>query len=314
MRGYRVSTCAVAVVAAALLLVGSGASAYVPTPVSTWVVSGGGLGNGTVEAVAVSGQTAYIGGNFGYIGPASGATASFATSNGAMSSPWPSISGLVYAVAPDGNNGWFVGGSFSTIGTVHYDNLVHIKSDGTVDTNWKGGTNGTVFSLVVSGARLFAGGAFTTVHDANPSVSRSSLAAFAASDGTVQNFNVAVTGTNPFVWTMALNATGNNLYIGGRFGSVGGQTKGNLAAVTALAGTGTLLGFNPNVDGTVRAVAVSFDGTIYAGGEFTTVNVGGLRPRLATASRRSTAAASSTTTGTRARMPARASTRLPWSG
>ena len=53
------------------LVLGGAASSYAPTPAATWVVSGGSSG-GTVEAIAVSGSTAYVGGDFAYMGPETG--------------------------------------------------------------------------------------------------------------------------------------------------------------------------------------------------------------------------------------------------
>src|SRR5262249_26129930 len=161
------------------------------------------------------------------------------------------------AVVTDGSGGWYVGGDFDSIGTGHYDNIAHIKSDGTIDTAWKGGTNNTVFSIVVSGSRGFAGGVFTTAHDTNAPVARPGFAASATTGGAIQNFAVAVTHTDGkgFVYAMAIFS--GNLYIGGHFDTVGGSSKNNMAAINALTGAGSVItGFNPNVNGTVRALAV----------------------------------------------------------
>src|SRR5262245_53623511 len=102
MRGYRVLTTAVAAIAAALLLAGGSALGYAPGAVSTWVVSGGSEGGGTVNAIAVSGSTAYLGGNFSYIGPPKGSAAGFDTSSNNPTPSWPAISGSVYAIVADG--------------------------------------------------------------------------------------------------------------------------------------------------------------------------------------------------------------------
>src|SRR5262249_43476737 len=130
---------------------------------ASWVVSGGGpnLGGGTVNAIATSGSTAYLGGNFSYIGPPTRSAASLDARTGALTPAWPAITGIVRAIAADGNGGWFVGGSFSSIGTAHYDNLVHVKSDGTIDTAWKASTDAPVYSLLLVGQTVFAGGEFT---------------------------------------------------------------------------------------------------------------------------------------------------------
>jgi hypothetical protein len=148
-------TTAAAVLAAALLLAGGSALGYAPPALSTWVVSGGSAGGGTVNAVAVSGSTAYLGGNFSYIGPPTGSAAAFDSSSDSPTPTWPAISGSVYSiVAAAGGDGWYVGGEFSSVGTGHYDNLVHIKSDGTIDTAWQASANGPVYSLLLNGTTL----------------------------------------------------------------------------------------------------------------------------------------------------------------
>jgi hypothetical protein len=72
---------------------------------------------------------------------------------------------------------------------------------------------------------------------------------------------------------------GGTVYIGGSFTSVNGTPRNRLAALNAA--DGTLLGWNPNANNTVRALKVSPAGTrVYAGGDFTVV--GGLaRARVA---------------------------------
>ena len=111
----RVRALAVAL-GAALLLVGGTASGFGPEPVSTWVASGGFFGGGSVQAVAVSGSTAYVGGYFSYVGPPTGSFVSVDTTTGALATPWPVVGGTVSAVVADGQGGWFIGGLFGTIG------------------------------------------------------------------------------------------------------------------------------------------------------------------------------------------------------
>ena len=124
-----------------------------------------------VTSVAVSGSTAYLGGNFDYVGPPTGSFVAADTTSSALASPWPAVGGNVYAAASDGAGGFFIGGQFSSIGTKHADNIAHIKADGTLDTAWSGGTNGTVYAIQVASSRVFAGGAFTTAGGARTSIS-----------------------------------------------------------------------------------------------------------------------------------------------
>jgi trimeric autotransporter adhesin len=87
----------------------------------------------------------------------------------------------------------------------------------------------------------------------------------------------------------AIAYLGNTVYIGGSFSAVrpagvapggpGQQTRHNLAAFNAT--TGALLGWNPDANGSVRALKVSPAGTrIYAGGAFTRAG-GAARHRVA---------------------------------
>ena len=90
---------------------------------------------GVVTSVAVSGSTAYLGGNFDYVGPETGSFVGRRHDHERVASPWPAVGGNVYAAASDGAGGFFIGGQFSSIGTKHADNIAHIKSDGTLDTD-----------------------------------------------------------------------------------------------------------------------------------------------------------------------------------
>ena len=135
-----------------MLSLGGTASSYGPTPAGTWVVSGGTVGGGVVASVVISGSTAYLGGNFGYVGPETGSFVSVDSTSGDLVSPWPVVGGDVYAAHRDGFGGFFIGGSFASIGTTHVDNVAHIKSDGTLDTDWVGGTDGPVYALARSGS------------------------------------------------------------------------------------------------------------------------------------------------------------------
>jgi predicted small secreted protein len=62
--------------------------------------------------------------------------------------------------------------------------------------------------------------------------------------------------------------SGNTLYVGGSFTTIGGQSRNNLAALDAA--TGSILPWNPNANSTVYTLAIS-GSTVYAGGEFTSI-------------------------------------------
>src|SRR5207247_1471470 len=68
----------------------------------------------------------------------------------------------------------------------------------------------------------------------------------------------------------ALALSGNTIYIGGRFTSVGGQPRSNLAAIDITTGAAVAT-WHPSADNGVKNLAVSGT-TIYAGGWFTKIS------------------------------------------
>ena len=65
----------------------------------------------------------------------------------------------------------------------------------------------------------------------------------------------------------ALTTDGTTIFAGGSFTMIGGQTRNRLAAIDLA---GTVLAWNPNLNGTVNSLAVQ-TGVVYAGGNFGTV-------------------------------------------
>jgi hypothetical protein len=255
--------------AALLLLLGGTASSFAPGPVSTWVASGGFFGGGSVQAVAVSGSTAYLGGYFSYVGPATGSFVSVNATTGALATPWPQVGGRIGAVVADGQGGWVIGGSFGTIGKQRVNNLAHIKADGTLDTAWTASVDGSVGALVLAGGVLFVGGDFVAAQSGGAPEGRAHLAAFVAATGALTPFDpFASTSANASVTALALS--GSTLYVGGYFDTIGATARSNLAAVDIL--TGALTSWAPSVDDLVTSIAVGPSGTVYVAGYFATAN------------------------------------------
>ena len=177
------------------------------------------------------------------------------------------------AVVSDGSGGWFIGGSFASIGTRHADNLAHVNADGTLDTGFTGGTDGPVYTLASTGSTVFAGGFFSHASDGIlGSRQRASLAAFDGTTGTLTAFNPGVGGSGAFVSALELSGpTGPTLYVGGSFSTLGGVARDNLGAVS-LAGAAT--GWSPRTNDFVNSIAVGPGpaNTVYVGGFFHTVN------------------------------------------
>src|SRR5262245_9538071 len=91
-----------------------------------WVTSG------DVYSVARDGGTIYIGGSFSLVGPATGCAVALDAGNALAQQPFPRVAGRVFAVAPDGAGGWYLGGLFSAVRGQPRHNLAHIDAAGNV--------------------------------------------------------------------------------------------------------------------------------------------------------------------------------------
>ena len=177
----------------------------------------------------------------------------------------------------------YIGGQFSAVrppGTavgsgrsVARSNVAAFDATTGAPLNWHPRVGGTVYSIAVSGSRVYLGGAFTSVGGAV----RDHLAAVSTAGG--------LTGWNPHadstVNVVRIGPNGN-VFVGGRFGRIGGVTRSRVAEITP-AGSLTawaprvaqLTGFAcpPRCKPVVFAIAFSPAGrSVYLGGHFGLVN------------------------------------------
>lgn len=237
--------------------------------------------NGTVYAVAVKGNTAYVGGDFSVVGTPSGSVVSLDPTTAAQAGTWPAVNGSVLASVADGAGGSYIAGDFTVVGGLRRYGLAHITSAGAVDTGFVVPVDGTVLALYLSGSTLYLGGSFSGVNG----TARDNAAAVNATTGALLGF-----APQPNSEVAAITGNGTDIYLGGSFTTLTGPaTRNRLAAVDPTTGVPTA--WNPNLNNSVQALALSGT-TIYAGGFFTSVNQG------ATPVTRNRVAAFSTTTGT----------------
>src|SRR5439155_13583424 len=90
--------------------------------------------DGTVRAVAVAGGLVYVGGTFERVGPATGGGAPISLQDAGTIGTPPPVAGTVNAVAPDGLGGWYIGGTFTSVGGIPRSNIAHIPPRNTVDS------------------------------------------------------------------------------------------------------------------------------------------------------------------------------------
>ena len=164
-----------AFIMALLWLLAKNANAQSSTPDNLlWSTSG------AVASVVSDGTTTFIGGSFAFVGPNTGCLASVSTTTGSLNNLLPYINGKVLVTISDGNGGYYVGGTFTKVGTVSVTNLAHIKSDLTVDNNFKPNPSSFVSALALVGSTLYVGGNFSNLGGQ----ARSFIAALNTSDGT----------------------------------------------------------------------------------------------------------------------------------
>jgi len=219
--------------------------------------------NGTVNAMVLNGSTLYVGGNFTYVGAATGSGATINTSNGAISSTVTTILNMasqILAAAPDGSGGWYIGGTFTTIGGVARNRIARINADGTLNA-WNPNASAQVTTLVVSGGIVYAGGDFTTIGGQT----RNRIAALDGTTGSATAWNA---NANLPISTLVLSGSGTTLYAGGQFTTIGGQARNRIAEINISDALATA--WNPNANNVVSAIAVS-GSTVYVGGSFSTI-------------------------------------------
>lgn len=216
--------------------------------------------DGNVVATARLGNTLYIAGAFNAVGPVTGGGVPVHAETGDPIAGYPRVAGLVRTAIPDGEGGWYIGGTFSAAGGVPCANLAHILKDGQI-AHWSPTPDGEVLALVLEGETLYVGGEFHYVGGE----SRDYVAAIDVKTGVVTEFD-----PQPDQRVRALHFEAGRLFVGGDFSNIGGQARHSLADVDPMTGLATP--WNPDVSfygnpARVHALATQGD-TLYIGGAF----------------------------------------------
>jgi uncharacterized delta-60 repeat protein len=193
----------------------------------------------------------------------------------------PGANNNVFAVAvqPDGKA--VVGGDFTTLGgggtgTSTCSRLGRLNVDGSLDTTFNAGANGTVWALAVQpDGKILVGGAFTTLGGGGTGTTVRNRIGRLNPDGSLDaSFDP---GADNVVLALVLQPDGKVL-VGGMFGALGGGGTGSPTRrfVGRLNADGSLDdGFIPGANNTVWSMAVEPDGQVLLGGLFTALGGGG---------------------------------------
>jgi hypothetical protein len=217
----------------------------------------------TVYALAISGGAVYAGGDFASIGgqPRSRIAALDAATGSATG--WnPAANGTVHALVPSGAV-LYATGSFSTIGGASRNRIAALDLVSGSATAWAptalAGTEPR--ALTVSGSTVYAGG-FQFFWDYGST--NAFVRAMDAGTGATLAFSAPANDS-----VFALAASGDRVYAGGSFTSVGGVGRSYIAALDRSTGqvTSWSPGLAPTWLGAVYALQ-SAGNLVYAGGAF----------------------------------------------
>lgn len=179
--------------------------------------------------------------------------------------------GIVHCAIPDGSGGWFIGGSFTSVGGINRTAVARIKSDGTVDASWNANLNSgaVVYALALGGTNnsmLYIGGAFTQVGG----TIRNSIARVIVTSGALDAWYLG-NGASGIVYAIE-KTFASNMVLGGDFSyTVGSNSYVNLIQINNAGTIATQVGSNQPVNGSVRTLKYGPQLSLLIGGDFTEV-------------------------------------------
>ena len=149
----------------------------------------------------------------------------------------------------------------------------------TPESSWQ--TNAPARAVGYANGVVYVGGDFTAVRPpgALPGVDEAPAMHLVAFDSTtgvpISGFTASVTSTSsvtPTVYSISVSPDGSTVYFGGRFTTVDGVARTDVAAVNAQ--TGALLPWAPGMPATstVFGVTATPSGNVYLGGQFSTLD------------------------------------------
>jgi Secretion system C-terminal sorting domain/Domain of unknown function (DUF5122) beta-propeller len=221
--------------------------------------------NGPVHSLYLRDSLLYVGGDFSQVSPVTGHLVAVDSVTGQYQLPFPMIDGVVNCLEKDSQNYLYVGGKFTHVGVLPFQNLFRITPQGNVDPNWHPDPNDEVLCLKKFNSLLYVGGNFTFISGTN----RSRGAAL-DSLGDANGFDAQANGP---IYVIYPEANGFNVVIGGAFTSSGGSPIPYLEKLQAASGNFLFYGNSfwsaqPGINGPVRAIHEQ-NGLLYVAGDFT---------------------------------------------
>ena len=185
---------------------------------------------------------------------------------------------IVYSAVPLADGKIVVGGAFTSFNGVPMGRIVRLNADGSLDSTFNPGAGVDVGTFPVTAGvyphglvvqpdgKILIGGPFEAV----AGVSRNGVARLNANGSLDTGFDPG-TGADDHTRLLDLALqTDGKVVVGGEFISFNGVSRTKLARLNANGSVD--MGFNVDLDGTVRVIRVLPDNKLLIGGQFTMVN------------------------------------------
>ncbi|MBZ5551927.1 MAG: hypothetical protein LAO21_04335 [Acidobacteriia bacterium] len=193
----------------------------------------------------------------------------------------PGTNNAVFAMAVQPDGKILVAGDFSTLGgggtgTTTVYRIGRLNPDGSLDTDFNPGTDGTVLELAVQpDGKILVGGGFTTLGGGGTGTTARWCIGRLNPDGSLDtNFDP---GASSNILAVSVQPDGKIL-VGGNFTTLGGGGTGTTTRdyIGRVYADGSLdTSFDPGANTSVWPVALQPDGKILVGGAFTSLGGGG---------------------------------------
>jgi hypothetical protein len=270
------------------------------------------VANSTIQQLSVAEDGRYLVFDdfysFTHIGPRTGPGIVVDSQSG-QPGAFPLVQGDINTVISDENGGWYIGGSFTSIGGVLRKNIAHINAKGQVTAfnpeidgpisklllapdgvlvlgefsevnlgvrnqialitpegklhDWAIESNGSIRDMLLVNNTLYISGGFRAINQ----TARIGVAALQYK-GALTEWNPSKTLGFTLDYVTTLGEDKGSFYLAGKYVLPGQKYKDNLIAVDTL---GKRVDFNPDIGGSISAVAV-IQNSVYIGGRFFTVN------------------------------------------
>lgn len=230
-----------------------------------------------VNTLLLAGDSLYVGGSFSSVaGTPRRGIVRLDVASAQVDSNWHPDGFLVEinSMAMSGNGEHiFVGGRFNKLGGKAINAVAKLSTlSAEADADWNPQLNNSsrVDAMLLSGSDLFVGGRISEISG----VSRKGIAKLSAigTGALDMDWNPS---TNGDIRSFVLSETDNQLYVGGRFSTIGGVSRNGIARLNTSGGAIVDATWNPTATlhgflGDVRVLALA-GSTLYAGGLFSEI-------------------------------------------